>query len=126
MIGSTRQLRVYAYITAVDMRKGVDTLHGLVQYELGHDPLSGDVFVFVSRDRKRAKALYWDGTGLCLYSKRLERGCFARLWRAPSQSTVSMTMNELQLFLEGSRLVGRVVLSPPEYVHKSLAVDMSP
>ena len=81
--------------------------------------------MFVSRDRKRARALYWDGTGLCLYSKRLERGCFARLWRAPSQSTILMTMNELQLFLEGSRLVGRVVLSPPEYVHKSLAAEMS-
>ncbi len=82
MIGSTRSVRVFAYTVATDMRKGMDGLYGLVTSLLAKDPLSGDLFLFVSRDRKRAKVLLWDGTGLCLYAKRLERGqvCEAVGW----------------------------------------------
>jgi transposase len=50
--------------------------------------------------RKRAKVLLWDGTGLCIYAKRLERGRFACLWREASARVVRLTMSELQLFLE--------------------------
>jgi transposase len=76
-----RRVTVYAYATAVDMRKGFDGLCALVTQGLHRDPLSGDVFLFLSRDRVRTKVLHWDGTGLCVYAKRLERGRFARLWR---------------------------------------------
>jgi transposase len=120
MIGSTRNLTVYAYGEPADMRNGFDGLYALVQRGLGRDPLSGDLFLFVGRNRKRAKVLLWDGTGLCVYSKRLERGRFANLWQ-PSSSPVRLTTSELQLFLEGSTLVGRVRLSPPEFVQKSVA-----
>lgn len=61
MIGSTRQLSVYAYGAPVDMRKGFDGLSSLVERELGRDPLSGDLFLFVSRTRRLAKVLLWDG-----------------------------------------------------------------
>lgn len=121
MIGSTRQVSVYAYARPVDMRKGFDGLHALVVHELGRDPLSGDLFVFASRNRKRAKVLLWDGTGLCIYAKRLEQGRFARLWQRAEGDVLRLTMNELQLFLEGSTLVGRVALSPPEFVQKTVA-----
>ncbi len=84
MIGSTRRLAVYAYGQPCDMRKSYDALSGLVTQALGRDFLSGDVFLFVGRDRKRAKALFWDGTGLCLYAKRLEKGRFAPLWQPGS------------------------------------------
>jgi len=120
VIGSTRSLRVFAYTRPVDMRKGFDGLYGLVANELGGDPLSGDVFLFVSRNRKRAKALLWDGTGLCLYAKRLERGQFARLWGDEERSQLELTMAELALFLEGSQLVGRVPVSPQELCFKCL------
>lgn len=120
MIGSTRQLRVYAYTGPSDLRKGFDGLHALVVNDLKKDPLQGDLYVFVSRDRKRAKTLLWDGTGLCIFAKRLERGRFACLW-GDGTGPLQLTMNELQLFLEGSRLVGRVSLSPPEFIQKSLA-----
>jgi len=120
MIGSTRNLTVYAYGEPADMRNGFDGLYTLVQRGLGRDPLSGDLFLFVGRNRKRAKVLLWDGTGLCVYSKRLERGCFANLWQS-SSSPVSLTTSELQLFLEGSTFVGRVCLSPPVFVQKSVA-----
>lgn len=120
MIGSTRALKVFAYTQPVDMRKGFDALYGLVTTVLGRDPLSGDVFLFVSRDRKRAKALLWDGTGLCLYAKRLERGRFARLWGDEETSQLELTMAELALFLEGSHLVGKVPVSPRELCFKCL------
>lgn len=118
MIGSTRQVRVLAFATAVDMRKSFDTLSALVVEHLKRDVLSGDLFLFVGKDRKRAKVLHWDGTGLCLYSKRLEKGRFAAPWKrtgADVSSPMKLTMSELALFLEGSELVGRVPLSPAPF-----------
>src|SRR5438132_13800443 len=54
----------------------------------------------------------WDGTGLCVYAKRLERGRFARLWREDGEDPITLTISELDLFLEGSTIVGRVALAP--------------
>jgi len=109
VIGSTRSVRVFAYASPADMRKGFDGLYGLVKEHLKADPLSGDMYLFVSSNRKRAKVLLWDGTGLCLYAKRLEKGRFAQVW---GEDTLELTMSELQLFLEGSALVGKVRVSP--------------
>lgn len=119
MIGSTRRVEVWAYRGPTDMRKGFDGLSALVTQGLDRDPLSGEMFVFVSRNRKRAKVLFWDGTGLCVYAKRLERGRFACLWREGEDEPIRLTMNELQLFLEGSVYVGRVELSPPVFERKN-------
>ena len=121
MIGTTRQIRVYACTQPTDLRRGFDGLAALVQAHLQRDPLSGDAYLFVSRDRKRAKVLHWDGTGLCVYAKRLERGRFTALWAWPDADTVSLTMSELQLLLEGTNLVGRWPLSPTAYVPAPLA-----
>ena len=112
MIGASPNVKVFAYTEPVDMRKGFDGLFGLVKTHLGRDPLSGDLFVFVSRNRKRAKVLLWDGTGLCLYAKRLERGQFANLWSGAGKTEIELTAAELQLFMEGSLLVGKVPVSP--------------
>ena len=70
-------------------------------------------FLFVSRDRKRAKVLFFDGTGLCLLSKRLDKGRFAAVYERAKEGVLQMTPSELQLFIEGSDAVGRVELSPP-------------
>lgn len=121
MIGSTRAVTVYAWSAPVDLRKGFDGLSALVRDQLRRDLLSGDLFLFTSRDRKRAKVLLWDGTGLCVFAKRIESGRFASLWRGEEQTALPMTVNELQLFLEGSQLIGRVTLSPPAFVQKPLA-----
>jgi transposase len=118
-----RRVTVYAYAQPTDMRKGFDGLSALVTQGLDRDPLSGDAFIFVSRDRVRAKVLQWDGTGLCIYAKRLERGRFARLWRDDGEAPMCLTVSELDLFLEGSTLIGRVPLSPPALTHFSLASD---
>jgi transposase len=90
MIGSTRSVRVYACSAPVDMRKGFDGLAALVRRGLGRDPTSGDMFLFVSRNRVRAKVLVWDGTGLCLYAKRLEtRGVGLRVYGVKTRSISS-------------------------------------
>ena len=125
MIGSTRQVTVWAYGGPADLRKGFDGLSGLVSQGLRHDPLSGDCYLFVNATRKRAKVLLWDGTGLCIYAKRLERGRFACLWRAADARVVRLTMSELQLFLEGSTLVGRIPLSPPPFVLASMQKNLA-
>jgi transposase len=118
-----RRVQVFAYTRPTDMRKGFDGLCALVTQGLQRDPLSGDVFIFVSRDRIRAKTLQWDGTGLCRCAKRLERGRFASLWREEDEAPITLTISELDLFLDGSTLVGRVALAPPAITQFSLAVD---
>lgn len=113
MIGTTRSVRVWAYTEPADLRKGYDGLTGLVVQGLGRDPLSGDCFLFVNRNRTRTKVLVWDGTGLCIYQKRLEEGRFACLWKRPGES-LELTIGELGLFLEGCELVER--RSPARFV----------
>ena len=116
MIGSTRRVAVFAYaLGPVDMRKQFDTLSALVVGEMGLDLLSGNAFLFVSKNRRRAKVLVWDGTGLCLYAKRLEKGRFTAPWANSRGGVVRMTMSELALLLEGSELAGRVPLSPKPF-----------
>jgi transposase len=111
ILGTSRAVRVYAYPQAVDLRKGYDGLFGLVKQGLGRDPLSGDLFLFVNERRKGCKVLLWDGTGLCIFQKRLEKGRFAAPWRDDGD-VVKLTASELALFIEGCDLVARHRLSP--------------
>lgn len=122
MIGSTRNVKVWAYAAPVDLRKGYNGLYSLVKREMRLDPLSGDCFLFTNRNRNRAKVLMWDGTGLCIYMKRLEKNRFAQLWSVQKDGTVKLTMSELSLFLEGSTLVGTRPLSPRIFQAKPLAL----
>ncbi len=110
-----RGSRVFMHRQAVDMRKQHGSLAALVRSALARDVMTGDVFVFVGKDRKRAKALVWDGTGLCLYAKVLSRGHFAAPWTRAGEGELTLTMSELALFFEGSEMVLRVPLSPPLY-----------
>ena len=119
---ATRAVRAYAYAVPVDMRKGFEGLSALVRLGMNHDPLSGNLYLFANRHRTRAKVLLWDGTGLCVYAKRLERGRFAALWREQGQVGLTLSLTELQLFLEGSALVGKIALTPPPFSRKDLAI----
>lgn len=122
ILGTSRAVRVFAYPEPVDLRKGYDGLYGLVRCGLGRDPLSGDLFLFANKRRHACKVLVWDGTGLCIFQKRLERGRFAKLWSDDGR-TVQLTSTELALFIEGCDLVGRRVLSPGIVKPKVLALD---
>lgn len=107
MIISARQVAVFAYAEPIDMRKSFDTLAALVKEALKQDLLSGSLFLFVSRNRKRAKVLYFDGTGLCLFAKRLEKGKFAAVCDRERNRSVQLTLSELVQFIEGSAAIGK-------------------
>ena len=113
MIGLPRSVSVFAFDEPCDMRKSFDTLTALVTEHMKRDVLAGDLYLFVSRDRRRTKVLYFDGTGMCLLAKRLEKGQFSAAWkRAKSKRGFEMTLAELALFIEGSEVAARVALSP--------------
>ena len=122
ILAPSRAVRVFAFPAPVDLRKDYDGLYGLVQAGLQQDPMSGDLFLFVNESRKLCKVLVWDGTGLCIFQKRLERGCFARLWRDDGQ-VVRLTQSELALFIEGCTLLDRRSLSPIVLARKSVVSD---
>jgi transposase len=85
-----RATRIYLAPGATDMRKGYEGLYGLVRDRLQCEPLSGHVFLFANARRNRLKLIYWDGTGLWVCGKRLERGCFR--WPEPSAGEVKITL----------------------------------
>lgn len=93
------RVRVHVYGRPADMRKSFDGLYALTRQELGQDPLSGHLFVFINRRATQMKVLYWDRTGFCLWAKRLERGRFLSDWR--KVATREMDWTGLKLLLEG-------------------------
>lgn len=119
ILATSRRVRVFAFPRPADLRKGYDGLYGLVTTAMGGDVLSGDLFLFVNRRRDACKVLVWDGTGLCIFQKRLEQGRFAALWRDDA-ATVRLSTNELGLFIEGCTLVGKQPLSPREIAPRPL------
>jgi transposase len=113
---------VFAYPSPVDLRKGYDGLYGLVENGLKHDPMSGDLFLFVNESRKLCKVLVWDGTGLCILQKRLAKGTYAKLWRDDDQ-IVRLTQSELALFIEGCTILDRRSLSPIAIERKAVVSE---
>ena len=83
MIALPAGVQVWLAAGATDMRKGFDGLAALVQTQLAEDPFSGQLFVFRGRRGDRVKILWWDGDGMCLFAKRLERGRF--VWPQATQ-----------------------------------------
>lgn len=100
MFGLGSATKIYIAIEGVDMRKGFDGLYGLVRDRLGEDPLSGHLFLFANRERTRLKALVWDGSGLWVCAKRLEKGRFR--WPAATEDRcLLMRPEELAMLLNG-------------------------
>lgn len=109
MIGLPRGVEVFMYTQPCDMRRSFNTLSLLVEQSMGRNLLQGDLYVFVSSDRRRCKVLYFDGTGLCLFAKRMEVGHhFPAPWKMKS---AQLTLSELALFVEGAK-AARQKLSP--------------
>lgn len=94
-------VRVFLYGAPADMRKSFDGLSALTKNALGEDPLSGSLFVFINRRRSQIKVLYFDRSGYCVWSKRLERGRFAHRNVALKQP---LNLTQLKLILEGIEL----------------------
>lgn len=101
MFGLSPATKIYVAVDAVDMRKGYEGLHGMVRDRLGENPLSGHLFLFTNKPRTRLKALVWDGSGLWVCGKRLEKGRFH--WPEAEAGTHSVTMRaeELAMLVSG-------------------------
>ena len=99
MMGTAGTQRVYLCLGASDMRRSFDGLAGIVQEVLEQDPFSGAWFVFRNRRGDRVKILWWDGSGYCVFYKRLEHGTFAMPRLTEGMMTLSSA--ELSLLLDG-------------------------
>jgi transposase len=101
MFGLGPATRIYLLAGATDMRKGFNGLYGLVRDRLQSDPLSGHVFLFANGERNRLKLLFWDGSGLWVCAKRLERGRFHWPAAGAGGSRIQLGHEELALLLGG-------------------------
>ena len=99
MIALPAGTRIWIAAGVTDLRRGFTGLSAMVQTKLEKDPFSGHVFVFRGRRGHLLKVLWWDGQGLCLFAKRLERGKF--LWPKTESGTVNLTKAQLAMLLEG-------------------------
>jgi transposase len=101
MIAAPSGMKVHLALGYTDMRKGMDGLAMLVQGVLKADPFSGHLFAFRGRKANLIKILWWDGTGLCLFSKRLDSAGFPWPSAEVAGETVALSPAQLSMLLEG-------------------------
>jgi len=99
MIGPPAGTHIWIVAGVTDLRRGFVGLSGVVQTALQENPFSGQVFIFRGKRGDLIKVLWFDGDGLCLFAKRLERGRF--IWPQAASGTVSLTPAQLSMLLEG-------------------------
>jgi transposase len=99
VIGPDRTVRVMVATKPVDFRKGMEGLATLVRESMRSDPFSGTVYVFRAKRADRIKLIFWDGTGLCLFTKRFEDGVFR--WPKIEDGVIRLSAAELSALLEG-------------------------
>jgi transposase len=91
--------KIWIAAGVTDLRRGFDGLSAQVQNTLQQQPFSGHIFAFRGRRGDIVKLLWWDGDGLCLFAKRLERGRF--IWPKVESGTVQLSRAQLSMLLEG-------------------------
>jgi transposase len=99
MIALPSHAKIWIAAGVTDLRRGFAGLSALVQTKLEQNPLSGQVFIFRGRRGDLVKLIWFDGDGLCLFAKRLERGRF--IWPQATEGSVSLTRAQLSMLLEG-------------------------
>jgi transposase len=99
VIAAPSGVRVLLATRPVDFRKGMDGLAALVKERLGADPFSGTIFVFRAKRADRVKLIAWDGTGLCLFAKRLEQSAFR--WPKIEDGVIRLTPAQFAALIEG-------------------------
>lgn len=100
MLGLPSGLRIFLAVAPVDMRKQFNGLWASAQQQLGEDPFNGSLFLFTNKRRNLVKILYWDGSGVWVLAKRLEKGCYS--WPIGSdRKKLSMTPESVTMLLAG-------------------------
>lgn len=111
MLSFTGSLKVWVALEPCDMRKGYDGLAGLVSQRFGLEPQSGALYVFTNKTRTRLKILYWDGTGLWVLGKRLEKGRFSWPQAAEAEGgKLRLRPEALAMLTDGIELKGARLL----------------
>ena len=106
MLSFTGSLRVFVALEACDMRKGFDGLSGMAASKLNEDVQSGALFVFSNRSHTRLKIIYWDGSGLWLMAKRLEKGTFSWPKDTDGKTKLALRAEALAMLTDGVDLRG--------------------
>jgi transposase len=96
--------RYYLYSSATDLRKGFDSLSGVVMQQMNMNALNGDVFIFMNKKYNQIKLLLWEGDGFALYHKRLEKGTYELPATINNSSSIAITSQQLQFILQGVSL----------------------
>lgn len=104
MLSISKSQRYFIYAHAADMRKGYDGLCGMVRGEFLQNPLSGDVFIFLSKRKDKIKLLQWQGDGFAIFSKRLEKGTYEMPKIDLKDRSAEIYSQDLLLIMEGIRL----------------------
>ncbi len=107
----------YLYDGLTDMRKGFDSLCGIVTSFMHHHPLCGAVFIFLNKKHNQVKLLLWEGDGFSLYHKRLEKGTYELPADSADSGSIALTSVQLQLLLQGISL--KSVRHRKRYQHKA-------
>jgi transposase len=94
-------VKIYLHAAPVNLHYAFDRLAGIVREEMGHDPLSGHLFVFRNRRGDRVKLLFWDDDGWVIYYKRLEKGVFKFPAIACETRSLQVSVSDLSLLLWG-------------------------
>lgn len=113
MLNFNRRTKIFVSKEPADMRASYDTLYSKARDILNQDPFSGHLFVFINSRRSAIKCLYYDGTGLVLLCKRLEKSTFSRI-NPLFKGEIVLTAAEFALFFEGADLEKRFIESPRE------------
>jgi transposase len=118
MLSFNRRTKVYVSREPTDMRASYDTLFAKASGVLNQDPFSGHLFLFMNSKRSSIKCLYYDGTGLVIIAKRLEKGLFSKI-NPMQRGELVLTPAEFALFFEGADLEKRFIDSPSEIKKRS-------
>jgi len=122
VIAVNRRTKVFVCKEFVDMRASYDSLFSKVKTILKEDPFSGHIFLFINKKRNSIKCLSYDGTGLILLCKRLEKGVFSKI-NPFYPNEIVMSQAEFSLYFEGADLKKRFIESPQEIIKTRLQLS---
>lgn len=106
----------FLYCGRVDMRKGIDSLYGIVNNELEKNPITGDVFIFINKKRNQIKMLHWQGDGFAIFYKRLEKGSYEITSLIEEKTDKKISSEQLLFMLQG--VVLKSIKKHKRYTHE--------
>lgn len=115
MLHLSKQQGYWLFKEETDMRKGFDSLYGIVKDQMQKDIFLGDIFIFINKRRNQIKLLHWEGDGLSLYYKRLEKGTYELPLEVKEGNSIKMSSDQLQFILSG--IVLNSIKKRKRYLH---------